>query len=69
MNAYFADELNLSAKYFGDLVKKETGKTAQKYMQFKFIDLANEKIFDGDKTVHELRSTFIFDLVLVSPGD
>jgi len=29
--AYCASELNLSPGYFGDLVKKETGKTAQEY--------------------------------------
>ncbi|NCD72075.1 helix-turn-helix domain-containing protein [Mucilaginibacter agri] len=52
--AYCADELNLSANYFGDLVKKETGKTAQEYIQFKLIDLAKEKIFDGDKTVNQV---------------
>jgi AraC-like DNA-binding protein len=33
--AYCANELNLSASYFGDLVKKETGKTAQEYIQMK----------------------------------
>ncbi|GAA3958766.1 helix-turn-helix domain-containing protein [Mucilaginibacter dorajii] len=52
--AYCADELNLSANYFGDLVKKETGKTAQEYIQFKLIDIAKEKIFDGDKTVNQV---------------
>jgi len=52
--AYCADELNLSANYFGDLVKKETGKTAQEYIQFKLIDIAKEKIFDGDKTINQV---------------
>src|SRR5207342_2677702 len=31
--AYCAGELNLSPGYFGDLVKKDTGKTAQEYIQ------------------------------------
>jgi len=52
--AYCADEMNLSANYFGDLIKKETGKTAQEYIQFKLIDFAKEKIFDGDKTVNQI---------------
>ncbi|WP_295718962.1 helix-turn-helix transcriptional regulator [Mucilaginibacter sp.] len=52
--AYCADELNLSANYFGDLVKKETGKTAQEYIQFKLINMAKEKIFDGNKTVNQV---------------
>jgi AraC-like DNA-binding protein len=51
---FFANELHLSAKYFGDLVKKETGKTAQEYIQAKLIDIAKEKIFDPNKTVSEI---------------
>ena len=52
--AYFAEALNLSSNYFGDLVKKETGKTAQEYIQFKLIDIAKEKIFDNNKTVNQV---------------
>lgn len=49
-----ADELHLSANYFGDLIKKETGKTAQEYIQNKIIDLAKSKIFDTGKTVNDI---------------
>jgi len=52
--AHFAQELNLSASYFGDLIKKETGKTAQEYIQWKTIDIAKERIFDADKSVSEI---------------
>ncbi|UIR54834.1 helix-turn-helix domain-containing protein [Sphingobacterium sp. SRCM116780] len=52
--AYFADKMNLSANYFGDLIKKETGKSAQEYIQNKIIDEAKNKIFDGDKTINEI---------------
>jgi|SRR5579859_7143736 len=52
--AYFGQELNLSASYFGDLIKKETGKTAQEYIQWKVIDLAKEKIFDESKSVSQI---------------
>lgn len=52
--AYCANELHLSAGYFGDLVKKETGKTAQEYIQSKIIDVAKEKIFDLNKSVGEI---------------
>jgi len=52
--AYCANELNLSANYFGDLIKKETGKTAQDYIQSKVIDVAKEKIFDPNKSVSEI---------------
>jgi len=52
--AYFARELNLSASYFGDLIKKETGKTAQEYVQWKVIDVAKERIFDDSKSVSQI---------------
>ncbi|RYZ50761.1 MAG: AraC family transcriptional regulator [Sphingobacteriales bacterium] len=51
---YFADELHLSANYFGDLIKKETGKTPQEHLQAKLIDVAKEKIFAPGKTVSEV---------------
>lgn len=52
--AYCAEELHLSANYFGDLIKKETGKTAQEYIQNKIIHVAKDKIYDGTKTVNEI---------------
>ncbi|ULQ50768.1 helix-turn-helix domain-containing protein [Flavihumibacter fluvii] len=52
--SYFASTLHLSPNYFGDLVKKETGKTAQEYIQAKLIDVAKEKIFDPAKSVSEI---------------
>ena len=51
---YCAGELNLSAKYFGDLVKKETGKSAQEYIQDKVIGVAKEKVFDTSKSISEI---------------
>ncbi len=52
--SYCAGELNLSANYFGDLVKKETGKSAQDYIHAKVIDVAKEKIFDTSKSLSEI---------------
>jgi AraC-like DNA-binding protein len=52
--AHFAQELNLSASYFGDLIKKETGKTAQGYIQSKTIDIAKERMFDENKSVSQV---------------
>jgi AraC-like DNA-binding protein len=52
--AYFAEELHLSANYFGDLIKKETGKTAKDYIQNKIIDIAKNKTFDSNKSVNEI---------------
>lgn len=52
--AWCAGELNLSAGYFGDLIKKETGTTAQEYIQVKVIDVAKQRIFDPGKSVSEI---------------
>jgi len=52
--AYCASELNLSASYFGDLIKKDSGISAQEYIQMKVIDLAKEKIFDRSKSVNQV---------------
>ena len=52
--AYVAEQLNLSANYFGDLVKKETGKTALEYIQQAIIEAAKGKIFIPGKAVSEI---------------
>lgn len=52
--AYCANELHLSASYFGDLIKKETGSTAQEYIQAKVIDVAKERIFERNKSISEI---------------
>jgi len=52
--AYCAEALNLSPNYFGDLIKKETGKSAQEYVQTKIIDVAKERIFDLDKSLGQV---------------
>ncbi len=49
-----AKELNLSAGYFGDLIKKETGQSAQEYIQAKVIDVAKERIFNVEKSISEV---------------
>jgi len=51
---YCADQLHLSANYFGDLIKKETGKSAQENIQLKVLSLARERIFDRSKTLSEI---------------
>lgn len=51
---YFAEKVFLSPNYFGDLVKKETGKTPQEYIQTKLIDQAKELIVGTGKTVSQI---------------
>jgi AraC-like DNA-binding protein len=52
--SYCADKLHLSPNYFGDLIKKETGKSAQEHIQLKLIDIAKELIFDRSKSISEI---------------
>ncbi len=52
--SYFADCLHLSPNYFGDLIKKETGKSAQEHIQLKLIDIAKERIFDTEKSISQI---------------
>ena len=51
---FFADKVCLSPNYFVDLIKKETGKTAQEYIQDKIIALAKELLLGSEKTISEI---------------
>jgi AraC family transcriptional activator of pobA len=52
--AYCAENLNLSPKYFGDLIKKETRKTAQESIQIRLIELAKKQLFSTNKTISQI---------------
>jgi len=52
--AWMADKLHFSVGYFGDLIKKETGQTAQQYIQNKIIDLAKQELLGSDLPVSEI---------------
>ncbi len=51
---YCAGEMCLSPNYFGDLVKKETGMTAQEYIQKHTIDVAKNLLSGGRLTISEV---------------
>ena len=51
---YFADKVCLSPNYFGDLVKRETGMTAQEYIQNKIINVSKEWMADTELTVSQV---------------
>jgi AraC-like DNA-binding protein len=59
--ARMADELHFSVGYFGDLIKKETGQTAQQYIQNKLINLAKEALLGTDLPVSEIALNLGFD--------
>ncbi len=52
--AYCAEQLHLSANYFGDLIKKETGRSAQEYVQQKIMDTAKDMLADREKSISEI---------------
>lgn len=52
--AYFAGRVFLSPGYFGDLVKKETGRTAQEYIQDKVIALSKQRLLGSEDSISEI---------------
>ena len=58
--AYCADKLNLSSNYFGDLIKKSTGKTAQEYIHNKIIEVAKIKLYESNKSVNQIANELGF---------
>lgn len=57
---YFADKICLSPNYFGDLVKQETGKTAQEYIQLKMIAVAKERMLEPADTIKQISESLGF---------
>lgn len=51
---YCAGELCLSPNYFGDLIKKETGKTALECIQDKIISIAKEQLLIPSHSVSQI---------------
>lgn len=55
--AHFAEQLHLSANYFGDLIKKETGKSAQEYVQQKTMETAKSMLAQPGRSISEIAYT------------
>lgn len=55
--AWCASQLCLSPNYFGDLIKKETGRTALDYIQQKTMDMAKDMLVQPDKSISEIAFT------------
>ena len=59
--AGMAGELCFSVGYFGDLIKKETGLTAQQYIQNKIIDLAKQELLGTELSVSDIALNLGFE--------
>ena len=57
---FFADKICLSPNYFGDLVKQQTGKTAQEYIHLKMLSRAKEQMMDPDKNIKQVAESLGF---------
>jgi AraC-like DNA-binding protein len=55
-----ANEMNLSSNYFGDLIKKSTGKTAQEYIHNKIIEVAKLKLYESNKSINQIANELGF---------
>lgn len=51
---FFADKVFLSPGYFGDLIRKETGRTAQEYIQRKVIEQSKHRLLGSTMSVSEV---------------
>lgn len=58
---YFAENLNLSASYLSDLLKKETGKTTKEYLQIQVIEMAKHRLLNSNDTVNEIAYSLGFE--------
>lgn len=56
-----AEKLCLSPNYFSDLLKKETGQTALKYIHDKVLDLAKTKLVSTNATISEISASLGFE--------
>lgn len=51
---YCASELCLSPNYFGDLIKKETGHSAQEHIKLRTLEVVKEHLADTSKTITDI---------------
>jgi AraC-like DNA-binding protein len=58
---YFAENLNLSPKYFSDMLKQLTGLTAQQHIHQKLVDIAKEKLSTTNLSISEIAYSLGFE--------
>lgn len=58
---YCAKELNLSANYLSDLLKKESGKTAQEHIHLFIVDQAKNILLNSSDSISEIAYSLGFE--------
>jgi AraC-like DNA-binding protein len=51
---YFADKVNLTPGYFGDMVKKETGKTPKELITLHIAEIAKQRLSATEEDISEI---------------
>lgn len=59
--AYCADQLNLSPKYLSDLLKKETGKSAQEHIHLFIVERAKNILLNSSLSISQIAYSLGFD--------
>ncbi|MEJ2583707.1 MAG: hypothetical protein P8Z38_01260 [Robiginitalea sp.] len=68
MVSCFAEEQHLSPNYFGDLVKKETGRSAHEHIQSKLITVARERFLTRTNQLMRLPMNWASNTRNISAG-
>lgn len=58
---YLANELNFSSNYLSDLLKKETGKTAQEHIHLFVIEKAKNRLLNSNNSISEIGYSLGFE--------
>lgn len=58
---YLANELNFSSNYLSDLLKKETGKTAQEHIHLFVIERAKNTLLNSSQSISEIGYSLGFE--------
>jgi AraC-like DNA-binding protein len=56
-----AEAMNLSANYFGDLLKSETGKNAQEHIHYFLLERAKNLLVSSEKRINEIAYVLGFE--------
>lgn len=58
---YFAGKVNFSSRYFSDLIKKETGRSAKDHINDYIIELAKDSLMETNQTISEIAYSLGFN--------